>query len=240
MPITLNGLIKARFISNLISICKRIGIGIILKISVLISVVLLLAGSLLFVGDQTLSQEFGYWSFITLIISSALLFIYIFLNRNCSGVEKTVTAEESNHFSLVNFFLANALASSLLILISLRLIVFGNSLTGISNPNSVFNNEWPFPFTLISGYTGNGQGFIVQNFFQNLLTLFPMPLILYQKVLIIFELYFYYFLAAVSIVLYRAIGIKSISISLFSVLFSYLFVANFIYRSEGFERSSGQ
>lgn len=226
---------KSKFRSNLRINAGSVSIKLLLKISVLVSIVLLFSGSLLFTSDNVLSQEFGYCAFIALVISSALLLLGTAVVKKENVQVNNDVSTESKDTSFASFFLANALAASLLIFISFRLVVFGNHLTGISNPNSVFNNLWVYPFNLISGYTGNGQGFIVQSFYPNLLSLIPMPLILYQKLLIIFELYFYYFLAAaVSTVLYRAIGVKSLSRSLFSILFSYLFLANLIFRSEGF------
>ncbi len=226
---------RSRMRSKLESKMRSITVTLLLKFSVLASAVLLFSGSVLFTVNNALSQEFGYASFIALVISSAMLLLGIVLRSKKNADENSAEETKLKDPSFSSFFLVNALAASLLIFISFRLVIFGDSLTGISNPNSVFNNLWIYPFNLISGYTGNGQGFIVQSFYPNLLSLIPMPLLLYQKILIIFELYFYYFLtAAVSTVLYRAIGIKSFNKSLFSVMFSYLFLANLIFRSEGF------
>ena len=233
MGMPLKGIGRSKFIGKLESAMGSINIKMLLKISVLVSIVLLFSGSLLFTTDITISQEFGYAAFIALLTSSVLLLIGIAEKRKENAEDTTDTKVDLNDSSAINFILVNALASSMLIFISLRLVIFGDSLTGILNP--VFNNLWMYPFNLISGYAGNGQGFIVQNFYLNLLSLIPLPLLLYQKIVVVFEFYFYYFLAAaVSTVLYRAINIKSIGRSLFSVLFSYLFLANLIFRSEGF------
>lgn len=58
---------------------------------------------------------------------------------------------------------------------------------------------------------------------------------IYEKVTLITELYFYYFLAAaVSTVVYRAFGLLKINRTVFSIFFASLFLFNFIFRSEGF------
>ena len=166
---------RSRLRSKLESKMRSITVTLLLKFTVLVSAVLLFSGSLLFTVNNALSQEFGYASFITLVISSALLLLGLVL-RSKKNVDENIAEEtklKDPFFS--SFFLVNALAASLLIFISFRLVIFGDSLTGISNPSSVFNNLWIYPFNLISGYTGNGQGFIVQSFYPNLLSLIPMP-----------------------------------------------------------------
>ncbi|MEM3193177.1 MAG: hypothetical protein QW292_14055, partial [Candidatus Parvarchaeota archaeon] len=63
----------------------------------------------------------------------------------------------------------------------------------------------------------------------------PVSTAMNEKIFFVSEFYFYYFLAsAVSTVAYRVFSIRKIDLSIFSILFSYLFLANFIFRSQGF------
>ncbi|MEM3191142.1 MAG: hypothetical protein QW292_03445 [Candidatus Parvarchaeota archaeon] len=215
---------------------KDVLIRLSLKYSVILSIIVLLVGSILFTQYNALSQRVGLLAFLLICLFSGIIITGLIHERKRSITElkpEPMTLEDGGR---LKFFILNAMAATVLVLLSLRLVIFSNTSAEILNPNPLFFSRlWPYSFNLISGYRGNGQGFIVQSFYLNLLSYLPVSTAMYEKILFVSEFYFYYFLAsAVSIVAYNVFSIRKIDKSVFSILFSYLFLANFIFRSEGF------
>lgn len=207
---------------------------IIIITTIILAAILVLVGNLLLLRDTMLSQVLGYLGFILFLIS----FIIYFLTRNLStrflGNEEFTSKPIMKHNNL-KFVILNIVASLILILTAERNLLFSNSIVGLFIPNPALIRDSLTPFSLVTGYTGSGQGFIVQSFFMNWESFLPLSASQYDKIAILSMLFFYYFIAAlVSRTLYRVLGLKSIPEALFSVLFASFFLFNFIYYSTGY------
>ena len=228
--------IKNHFTISLNIRDRNILLSVLIKYSILLTMALLLVSSLIFTILNTLSQHMGLLAFLILCLSIILIIASLFHDKGASLKESPQEPVESGITNRYSFFLSNAIAATILILLSLRLVIFSNPVTQILNSNPpFFNSFWEYSFNILSGYQGNSQGFIVQSFYSNLLSFLPFSTGLLVKISFVFEFYFYYFLAcSVSLVLYRVVAIRRITPAVFSIFFSYLFLANFIFRSEGF------
>ena len=198
-------------------------------------VLFIIIGNLLLLSYTGLSQTFGYISYILFII----LFIVYFIGKKIKieDSENDTLHEQRNHKPRgeSTFWIVNIVASVALIFIAERGLILSNSILTGFNPNLAEIQASLNPFSLFSGYKGNGQGFIIQSFFMNWETYLPISIEQYEKMVIITELFFYYFLAVlVSRTFFRVVDIRSVPEYIFSVIFGSFFVFNFIFRSQGF------
>ncbi|MGC8726319.1 MAG: hypothetical protein ACP5RS_07095 [Thermoplasmata archaeon] len=192
------------------------------------SMVSLFLASIVLLTSTSLSQTFGYLAFLFLLFS----FIIIFYTYEED--KKPIVKQKSNEWVFLDikkFIAVNLVVSTILILVAEYYTIFSH---GYIYSNIDLMRIF-YPFSLLYGYAGNGQGFIVQAFYLNWEAYLPISTIAYEKVAIITSIYFYYFIVSfVSITVYRAIGIYSLDQYTFSILFSILFVANFIFYSNGY------
>lgn len=195
------------------------------------SIVSLFLASIVFLTNTSLSQTFGYLAFLFMLISFIIIF-YTY-KEDKKHVEKQ-KYDKKVFLDIKKFVAVNLLVSTILILITDYYFIFSHGYIAAYNPNINLERIF-YPFSLLYGYSGNGQGFIVQAFYSNWEAYLPISTLIYEKISFITSLYFYYFVASlVSITVYRAIGIYSIDQYSFSILFSILFVANFIFYSNGY------
>ena len=201
---------------------------------VITAVFTLILGNAVILGNFVLSQQLGYITFVLTLIAFLLsLIIYRFTKLGIT--EQPLQNNERNKVSSYEFFAVNTAASILLIILAERSFVFSNSIISFFPPNILELQASLSPFSLLYGFTGNGQGFIVQSLFINLEYFLPLTVPQFDKIALLTELFFYYFLAAaVSRTMYRVIEIRSIRESIFSVMFASFFLFNFIYYSAGY------
>ncbi|MEM0134580.1 MAG: hypothetical protein QXU18_05045 [Thermoplasmatales archaeon] len=211
-------------------------IKLLLKYSVILSVLILILASILFTLYDALSQTLGLMAFLLICLSVAVIITGLIHERKRATDKFEPDFQTSENGDKLKFFILNALAATFLVILSLRLVIFSNTSTETLNPNALFfSRMWPYSFNIISGYAGNSQGFIVQNFYLNILSYLPVTTAVFEKIFLVSEFYFYYFLAsAVSIVAYTVFYIRKIDKTIFSIFFAYLFLSNFIFRSQDF------
>ena len=193
------------------------------------SISFLISGAVLLPYKESISQLLGYISFLFILLGAIGGLAYVGITKS-RGFENVNDSDESKKRPKTStFVLFNLIAATLIVVVMLQKILFSGAGGINGNPDISLSGLWPFPFSLYSGYAGNGQGFIVQSLFVNWESLIPMPLYIYEKVTLITELYFYYFLAAaVSTVVYRAFGFRKINETAFSIFFASLFLFNFV------------
>ncbi len=201
---------------------------------VVLAALLVILGNIFLLKDQQLSQTYGYVAFLLFAISTIIIFT-VHKSGNKKILEEISKSGESVKYSNLKFWLFNVVAASFLILVVERSIIFSNSIIPNFLPNLAEIRASLNPFSLFSGFLGNGQGFIVQSFYMNWEAFLPLSTGQYDKLALFTEIFFYYMIAAaVSRTFYRVIGIKSLNETLISVIFASLFIFNFIYYSAGY------
>ena len=196
------------------------------------AIISLILGAILLPSNQSFSQELGYFSFLFALFSFFFLF-YIFNEFTFEQGEPQHQETNPHSTSLGNFILVNAIASIVIIFFINRYFLFSNSILPAFSPNLYLTEI--NPFTLLGGYASSGQGFIVQDLFSIWESFLPLTIEEFERLYFLTFFFFYYFLACtISRVVYRAFQIRGIDESIFSVLFSILFLLNFTYYSVGY------
>ena len=148
----------------------------------------LIAGSLLLAYNTNISQTCGYVSFLFILLGviSGLIYIGCMVDRS-SSYEINSYPVTSDSVPLT-FIVFNFIAATIIVIVILQKMLFTSALSIYGNPNINLSTILPFPFSLYTGYTGNGQGFIVQNLFVYWESFVFNQVYIYNRAILITEL----------------------------------------------------